>query len=244
MLEPVDWLPDGCAHSPRFDERYSSCSGGVAQALTVFLGGCGLPQGWRGKPSYTVLETGFGMGLNFLTTWALWESDPQRPADLHFISVEGYPVPAPALLRTLAVLALTDSDATPLHARIQCLGRELAAAWGQLVPGINSLQFANGKVRLTLAVNTIGAALPALECVADAVFLDGFSPSVNPDMWSPATLSAVTAHVRPGTTLATYTVARAVRDTLQRLGYTVTRCPGLPPKRDRIRALFTGAATS
>ena len=240
MTESVNWLGDGAAYSPRFRERYSSCTGGVAQAMAVFLGGCGLPQRWRGREAFTVLETGFGLGLNFLSTWALWEADPQRCDTLHFVSVEGFPVSAADMLRHLVATAAACEGEAPLQARIQVLGRELASAWKQLSAGINHFDFAQGKVRLTVVVDAVQTALGAVSCVADAVFLDGFSPAVNPEMWSRATLTAVAARVQAGTVLATYTVAREVRDSLAHLGFSVAKLKGLPPKRDRLQAVFRG----
>jgi len=240
MSEPIAWLEDGTAHSPRFNDRYGSCAGGVAQALAVFMEGCGLPQGWRGRQAFTILETGFGLGLNFLTTWAAWEADPQRCGTLHFVSIEAYPAAAVDILRNAQSIGQQggESCADALHARIAALVHELAAAWDGLKPGLNHLVFARGAVQLTLVVADIKPALQSLRCEADAVFLDGFSPSVNPDMWSRSTLQAVAAHVHPGSTLATYTVARAVRDALQELGFTVRKLKGLPPKRDRVAAVF------
>jgi tRNA 5-methylaminomethyl-2-thiouridine biosynthesis bifunctional protein len=240
MTEGLDWLSDGGAYSPRFHERYSSCTGGVAQALAVFLGGCDLPQRWRGRDRFTVLETGFGLGLNFLSTWATWEADPQRCGSLHFVSVEGFPVAAADLLRNLARVGSVEGVDAPQLARIQALGQELAAAWSELSAGLNHFEFAQGQVHLTVAVDAVQPALASLSCVADAVFLDGFSPAVNPEMWSHDTLAAVAAHAQAGTVLATYTVARAVRDTLAALGFSVSKHKGLPPKRDRLRAVFLG----
>jgi tRNA 5-methylaminomethyl-2-thiouridine biosynthesis bifunctional protein len=89
-------------------------------------------------------------------------------------------------------------------------------------------------------VGAVQTALEAVSCVADAVFLDGFSPAVNPEMWSRATLTAVALRVQPGSVLATYTVAREVRDSLALLGFSVTKLKGLPPKRDRLQAVFRG----
>ena len=61
--EPVIWMPDGSPHNSRFNDAYRSRSGGVAQAESVFLAGTGLPAGWRGCDRFSVLETGFGLGL-------------------------------------------------------------------------------------------------------------------------------------------------------------------------------------
>jgi tRNA 5-methylaminomethyl-2-thiouridine biosynthesis bifunctional protein len=204
----------------------------------VFLHGCGLPQRWRGKAQFTVLETGFGLGLNFLTTWATWDADPDRCEVLHFFSVEAYPVSAADMVR--AAHATTSAGELDLGSptRIEVLARELALAWKPMSPGIHHFRFAQGRVLLTLAIGDVGRASPAFECEADAVFLDGFSPRVNPAMWSASVLQAVAGHCRPGTRLATYTVARGVRDDLMQLGFSVTKCRGLPPKRDRLEAVF------
>ena len=99
--EPVDWLADGTPRSPRFDDFYRRGTGGLAQAREVFLKGCGLPQAWAGQAQWRILETGFGLGLNFLATWQAWKNDPARPRILHFVSVEAWPVAAEDLVRSV-----------------------------------------------------------------------------------------------------------------------------------------------
>ena len=238
MSEPVVWASDGSPHSPRFNDRYRSRSGGVAQAAGVFLAGCGLPKRWCGKAEFTVLEAGFGLGMNFLTTWAAWEADAQHCDDLHFVSVEAYPVAAADVVRSALTLSTTDDVDAPLIARVQTLAPQLAAACQDLSPGIHRLRFADGRVQLTLAVGDVHPMLTSLACEADAVYLDGFSPAVNPEMWSYATLQAVARHCRPGATLATYTVAHRVREALEQLGFRVEKRQGLAPKRHRLEAVF------
>ena len=236
--EFVDWLEDGCPHSPRFQDRYHSCTGALAQAAGVFLQGCGLPHGWRGQTNFTILETGFGLGMNFLATWAAWQADPQRSQQLHFVSVEAYPVAAADLLRA-AQMADTGLGELPLPmVAVTALAEELARVWQNLSPGLHTMAFAQGQVLLTLAVGDVTQMLGQLNLLADAVFLDGFSPSANPEMWSQATLQAVAALCHPGSKLATYTIARRVRDGLNQAGFAVRKCPGLPPKRDRLEAVF------
>lgn len=236
MSEPVVWADDGSPHSPRFNDRYRSRSGAVAQASAVFLAGCGLPRRWQGAAGFTVLEAGFGLGINFLTTWAAWEADERRCARLHFVSIEAYPVAAADILR--GALAPDPSGAAPQQQRVQALAQQLAHVWGAPSPGLQHLHFADGCVQLTLAIGEVQSMLAQLACTADAVYLDGFSPALNPDMWSHATLQALARHCRPGTTLATYTVARSVRERLQRLGFRVERQPGLPPKRQRLQGVY------
>ena len=63
------------------------------------------------------------------------------------------------------------------------------------------------------------------------MFLDGFDPKKNPAMWDVRTMQAVARHCRPGTRIATWCVARSVRDALTQAGFRLHRRPGLPPKR-------------
>lgn len=241
--EAVDWQPDGLPRSPRFGEGYRTRSGALAQAATVFLGGCGLPQAWQGQSAHTVLETGFGLGINFLATWARWEADPVRCGVLHFASVEAHPVASEDLLRS-AHAASAEPGADPLlAARLVKLAEALAGAWGQLRAGRQTWTFAHGRVHLTLAVGDVAPMLSSLDILADSIFLDGFSPSVNPQMWSPQTLAGVSRHARAGTRLATYTTQRDVRDRLEALGWVVRRCPGLAPKKHRLEAVRPRDAT-
>jgi tRNA 5-methylaminomethyl-2-thiouridine biosynthesis bifunctional protein len=128
-----------------------------------------------------------------------------------------------------------------LLARVQALAQQLAGAWQDLSPGIHHLDFAEGRVQLTLAAGEVLPMLERLACEADAVYLDGFSPAVNPEMWSHATLQAMARHCRPGTTLATYTVAHSVREALEQIGFRVEKRQGLPPKRHRLEAVFLPA---
>jgi len=238
MNEPVFWTDDGSPHSPRFNDVYRSRSGGLVQAVDVFLTGCGLPQRWHGRAQFTLLETGFGLGLNFLTTWAAWEADAQRCDCLHFVSVEAYPVAATDIVRSAQMRNPACEADAHLLARVPVLAQELATAWQDLSPGMHRFHFAAGRVQLTLAVGEVEPMLQDLVCEADAVYLDGFSPALNPAMWSTATLQAVALHCRAGTTLATYSVARSVCDGLRQLGFRVEKCPGLPPKRQRLQAVF------
>ena len=227
MSEPVDWLPDGTPFSPRFGDRYHSENGGLDQARQVFLHGCGLPAAWADAAQWRILETGFGFGLNFLVTWAAWRADPRRPRMLHFVSTEAWPVSAEDLLR-----------AASAHPELAPLAQELHDQFWGLLPGVHRLTFDGGRVLLTLCIGDAQTVLRQQEWTVDAVYLDGFSPQRNPDLWDLHTLKAVARCCRRGTRLATWTIARAVRDALTQCGFHVEKVPGVPPKRDNLQATF------
>ncbi|MBS0342560.1 MAG: FAD-dependent 5-carboxymethylaminomethyl-2-thiouridine(34) oxidoreductase MnmC [Proteobacteria bacterium] len=229
--EPLQWRADGVPQSPRFSDIYHTESGALAQARHVFLGGCGLPAAWANRAQWRILETGFGLGLNFLTSWQAWKDDPARPGLLHFVSVEAWPVSREDILR-----------ASGAYEELAPLVRQLAEQWHGLLPGFHRLAFEGGRVLLTLCVGDVRAMLRAQRHFeADSLFLDGFSPERNPDMWSLDVLKGVTRFARLGSRLATWTVARSLRDGLLQLGWQARKLPGLPPKRDCLGATLEPA---
>ncbi len=235
---PVAWDEQGAPYSPRFGDRYRSEGtdglGGLAQARHVFLAGCGLcasdgtpmaTTAWAGRPSWRILENGFGLGLNFLAAWQLWRRDPQRPTTLVYEATEAFPPSADDIMR----------GALPFP-ELQTQAHTLAAHWSGLLD-TGELLLEQGAIRLRLHV---GEALPALQGMArpasaeaaiDSVFLDGFTPRLNPAMWSPGIMRAIGRLARPGTRAATWCVARGVRDALADAGFAVAKRNGLPPKR-------------
>lgn len=239
QTEPVDWR-DGAPRSPRFEDIYRNRYDALAQARSVFLQGCELPARWQQQASYTVLETGFGLGLNFLATWATWLADPQRCTRLDYVAIEAYPVTADDLLRSAQALLADTAPSNPMAQQVQALTQQLAALWCTLQPGHNQWQLGPHRVTLHLYVGDVQAMLTSFSAHVDAVYLDGFSPAVNPAMWSEQTLAQVAQRCHPGTRLASYTVAGAVRRRLAALGFAVEKCPGLPPKRHRLQAVHRG----
>jgi len=232
MPEPLDWLPDGTPYSPRFGDRYHSSAGhGVAQAVGTFLHGCHLPAAWSHQPQWRVLETGFGFGLNFLVTWAAWRADSARPRLLHFVSCEAWPVEANDLLRAASHWAQQSPELAPL-------AEQLAAQWWGLLPGVHRLSFEQGQVLLTLYIGDAQTLLRQHKPQVDSVYLDGFNPASNPNVWNMHTLKAVARCCQRGTRLATWSVARSVRDALAQCGFVVHKVAGVPPKLHNLHAVF------
>lgn len=220
----------GIPWSAEFGDVYHSAGGALGQARHVFLGGNGLPERWRGRDRFTILETGFGLGVNFLAAWDAWRKDPARPRRLHFVSVEARPLLGPDLAAALAPL----EELAPL-------ARELVAAWPPPLAGFHRRFFADGAVTLTLVLGDAPDALPQLVARADALFLDGFAPSRNPGIWSPEVVRELARLASPGATLATWTVAGGVRAALAGAGFRVEKRAGFGAKRQMLCGTREGA---
>ncbi len=230
LLAEADLSVDPLGHpaSALYGDIYASRAGALGQARAVYLGGCGLldsPARWAGCAQFTVLETGFGLGVNFLATWAAWRADPQRPARLHYVSLELHPVRPADLLHH-----------TPPE--LQALAAELAAQWPLPVRGLHPIALDGGRVQLLLALGDATELAPKLRLAADALYLDGFAPARNPQMWAPALLRALARLLKPGAAAASYTVAHAVQNGLRDAGFSVTLQPGWGGKRQRLQARF------
>ena len=228
----VDFSDPGSPRSPRFDDRYHAAYGAFAQAAHVFLAGNGLPARWQGRDAFTVLETGFGLGNNFLATWAAWRADPGRCERLRFVSIEKHPLRAADLRR-----ALSDSSAPELAA-------QLCDAWPPLTPDLHLLPFEDGRVELLLVLGDAGQRMRDVVASVDAFFLDGFAPARNPQMWEPGIFKALSRLAAPGATAATWSSARAVRDGLQLAGFVPRLVAGIGGKRDITVATFEPRAPS
>ena len=216
---------DDTPYSVAYGDVYHSAAGGLAQAQHVFLQGNGLPERWQRRERFVILETGFGLGLNFLATWRAWKDDPARCGRLHFVSIEKHPFAVDDLRVLHRGYPDLAAEAGELHAR-----------WPTLVSGAHRLEF--GNVVLTLFFSDI-AQLRDLRLSADAIYLDGFAPAKNPDMWTHQVLRSVSRLAARDATLATWSVAGPVREALEATGFAVEKRAGFGSKREMLTARNT-----
>jgi tRNA 5-methylaminomethyl-2-thiouridine biosynthesis bifunctional protein len=224
---------DGTPFSPEFHDVYHSAHGGLAQSRHVFLAGNGLPARWQGRDSFVIVETGFGLGLNFLAAWDAWRQDPSRSRRLHFVSIENRPLAREDLAAALAPFA-----------EIEPLAQALLRSWPPPLAGFHRAHFEGGNAILTLVVGEAAQVLPQLVARVDAFFLDGFSPEKNPAIWSPEVVRQFARLAAPGATLATWTVAGGVRTALADAGFRVEKREGFAAKREMLTGRYEGQGAS
>ena len=227
---PLVWADDGQPRSRLYGDVYFSTEDGLAESRAVFLAGCGLPAAWAGRDRFVVGELGFGTGLNILALLHLWRTTRGANAHLHIFSLEAHPLSADEARRALA--------AWP---ELADLARLLTDRWPGQARGVHRVDLPELSATLDLAVMDAHQALEGWEGRADAWFLDGFSPALNPGMWDEALLALVAARSAPGARVATFTVAGAVRRGLQSAGFTAEKRPGHGRKRERLEAWLPGA---
>ncbi|WP_309087350.1 tRNA (5-methylaminomethyl-2-thiouridine)(34)-methyltransferase MnmD [Phenylobacterium sp.] len=226
---PLDWTADGQPRSRLFGDVYFSAEDGLAETRAVFLDGCGVPDAWAGRRRFVVAELGFGTGLNIAALLDLWRRTGPPGGQLHVFTVEGFPIAADEAARALA-----------RWPEIAQAAQALTRRWPGRARGVHRLEIPEFSAVVDVAVGDVAEALAGWTGRADAWFLDGFSPALNPQMWSDEILALVGARSAPGARAATFTVAGQVRRGLAAAGFSVEKRPGFGRKRERLEARFPG----
>ncbi len=179
--------------------------------------GCSLPAAWAQQAQWRILDTDFGLGQNFLATWAAWQADPARPRLLHFVACLAQPLAGAELLRA----------APPAwHALAHTLA---AQCWG-LLPGVHRLGFDGGRVLLTLYIGDAHSLLRQQQPEFDSIYL-GPLPTAEADTLH--LLKTLARCCRRGTLLAHAGAGAPLAAALAQCGFTVQPQPtGLQARFD------------
>ncbi|MDR1760901.1 MAG: tRNA (5-methylaminomethyl-2-thiouridine)(34)-methyltransferase MnmD [Bacteroidales bacterium] len=209
-------LSDDGSHTlfvPELDEHYHSTRGAVQEALYVYI-----ERGVRAckKNPCTVVEIGFGTGLNALLT-AIDAIETNR--SVQYVSYEKFPL-LPDIVARLNYARFVVPQYAALFEQIHC------AEWNEIVEIVP--QFTLHKVQGDITL------LPAL-VPCNVIYFDAFAPNKQAEMWSQTVLHHVCAYLQPGGIFVTYCAQGHVRRTLKSIGLQVERLPGPPGKWEMLR---------
>ncbi|WP_135078233.1 bifunctional tRNA (5-methylaminomethyl-2-thiouridine)(34)-methyltransferase MnmD/FAD-dependent 5-carboxymethylaminomethyl-2-thiouridine(34) oxidoreductase MnmC [Terasakiella sp. SH-1] len=218
----LGWKENKTPVSERFDDVYFSVDDGVAESLYVFINGCGMPEAFEGKESFTVAETGFGTGLNFLLTWQCWKESGTQ-CQLNYLSVEAFPLSVNEL-----------REAYKNFPSLKGYGDEFLKFYPVLTPGFHHIVLEGGKVKLTLMLGDAAQMYQQATGQVDAWYLDGFAPAKNPEMWCQDVFDQMGRLSAPGAIVSTFTAAGFVKRGLQEAGFEMTKRKGFGRKRESL----------
>lgn len=212
---------DGSAtlHHPRYAQTYHSHHGALSETRHVFLGLSGLAARMESSEPH-VLEVGVGTGLNTVATLSLAESLGKV---VHYTGIEREPQPA-SLLATLEFASLEGISADVWNAFLDAIEHRKAKV---VTPSGSTMSFHWGDFD----------DFDFKEESYDVIFHDGFSPEMNPELWSQEALSKLARTLKLEGNLVTYTVQGNVRRALAQAGLAVEKLPGPENgKREVLRA--------
>jgi len=239
MVAPsIKWDSQGTPYSVEFNDMYFCAVNGYEDALYIFCGGNHLVERFKkldgGQPGvFTILETGFGTGLVFCVASKLWKENAPDSWVLNFITIEKYPLPLAELKRALNVWPIVKPQAD-----------ELIANYFISPDKMTQLNLDQSRVTLTIVFDDIILGLKTItenniaSTKVDALFLDGFSPRKNPEMWTEKVFEGLARLSGQGTTLATFTVAGWVKRGLESQGFKTEKVKGYGCKNQMLKGEY------
>ncbi|NDW13318.1 SAM-dependent methyltransferase [Bacteroides sp. 214] len=209
----IEKTEDGSAtlFVPELDEHYHSVKGARTESQHVFV-----EMGMKTckEECVTVLEVGFGTGLNAYLT--LLEAE-KLGKNVCYVGLELYPVERD----TLAALN---------YAKDEYWEKIHSAKWG--IPQFITDDFILAKLNVDLLTYK-----PLDDMRFAVIYYDAFSPEKQPELWTQAVFDRLYNVLFDDGVLTTYCAKGEVRRMLQQAGFTVERLPGPPGgKREILRA--------
>lgn len=203
-------------------EHYHSKHGAFQESQHVFVkSGLQFFLEKENKSSVSVLEVGFGTGLNFLLTA---DYCMQNHIHLDYCGIEAYPLDLATLQRLGYEMYVQDrvwNDFTYNYPKALVERVHLNDCVDLQIAHTKVLDFEIGK------------------CF-DVVYFDAFAAVHQPEMWDDTTLAHVTRFLNPGGVFVTYAITGNLKRSMKALGFTIEKAPGAAGKREMLRAVKGG----
>lgn len=218
MLEQkIIFTSDGSTsiHLEEWNESYHSKHGAIQEAYHVFIqNGLSL---FKGK-SVSVLEIGFGTGLNALIT--LKESHIFGQT-IDYVGVEAYPVSMDVVNQMNYVTQL-NSDLTTEFALFHSMEWEKKQV-----------------ISDTFSLTKVPKKFQELDYQSqfDLIYFDAFGFRVQPELWSTAIFTLMFNALKKEGVLVTYACRTSIKNAMLESGFKVEKLPGAPGKREMLRAI-------
>jgi tRNA 5-methylaminomethyl-2-thiouridine biosynthesis bifunctional protein len=220
-----------------YDDRYFDVVNAIKEARHIHFDGCSLIDRIKsikgtGKP-FHIGETGFGAGRILVGLMEYLDSSDLTDINVHFHSVELYPLSSERILSILDCFRETaGSNIDLLIEKYDSLDIN-KNGWHKF-----SLPRPFGTITVNIWTGEALEMVNVLDISCDAWFLDGHGPKKNPQMWRSELLNAISEKTVQNGTFSTYTVAGDVRRTLQAAGFVVEKGDGFGGKKSVMRGVM------
>ena len=202
---------------PELDETYHSKFGAIQEAKHVFIkNGLDL---FEDSSEISILEIGFGTGLNALITMLEAEN---RNFKINYVGVEAYPIPLDEILQLNYVKQLESPEKQVDFEKMH------ASNWEEEI-AINS--------NFTLTKRKQSFEEISDENTFDLIYFDAFGFTVQPDLWNEAIFEIMFKSLKNRGILTTYACRTSIKNAMQHAGFQTLKLPGAPGKREMLRAL-------
>lgn len=204
---------------PDWDENYHSKHGALQEALHVFIE-AGLKYKRKEQSKLSILEIGFGTGLNAMLTYVFGK---ELNTHIEYHGLEAFPVNAEELTALNYEELPFIKDHTATYEQIH------TTKWNVLIT-----------IEDTFKLNKIEQELQTYQpekAFFDLIYFDAFGPRVQNEMWSLPIFEKLFASLKQGGVLVTYCAKGQVKRDLKSAGFSIESIPGPPGKREMTRAV-------
>ncbi|OXA88727.1 tRNA (5-methylaminomethyl-2-thiouridine)(34)-methyltransferase MnmD [Flavobacterium hercynium] len=202
-------------HLTEWNESYHSKHGAIQEAKHVFImNGLSL---FEAKP-VTILEIGFGTGLNAFITFL---EATQKQQKIDYVGVEAYPVDAKEVLEMNYVDELEAITYKDVFAEMH------ECEWNEKVQISADFSLTKRK-QFFHEINDFE--------IFDLIYFDAFGFRVQPELWSTEIFEKMYKSLRPNGVLVTYAARGVVKRSMIEVGFVVEKLAGPPGKREMFRA--------
>ncbi len=199
-----------------WDEQYHSKHGAVQEAYHVFIKhGLSLFENRK----ISILEIGFGTGLNALITW---KESSRYNLEVIYTGVEAFPVTKEEIKQLDYI--------TELNAQKLASGFEKMhdAPWEETIKLTNNFSIHKQQKDFMDITDKEEYNL---------IYFDAFGARVQPELWTEKLFQKMFNALSENGVLVTYAAKGSVRRAMQAVGFKVERLPGPPGKREMLRAM-------
>ncbi|MEJ6979321.1 tRNA (5-methylaminomethyl-2-thiouridine)(34)-methyltransferase MnmD [Pedobacter sp. P351] len=206
-------------YNPDVGENYHSKHGALQESRHVFLkSGLQFFLEKNDQKHISILEVGFGTGLNFLLSA---DYCMQNQISLSYTGIEAYPL-------SLEMISSTEYENfinRNLH-KTFLKNYEASLADEVKLNDFCKLNIANCKLEEFTSTDRF-----------DVLYFDAFAALHQPEMWTSQALEHCCAYLNPGGVFVTYAITGNLKRSMKSLGFEIEKAPGAPGKREMLRAI-------
>ncbi len=206
-------------HIPEWDEQYHSKFGAIQEARHVFIQ-MGLFKVLEREElsEISILEIGFGTGLNALVTW---QEAKKKQVLIEYTGVEAYPVSSEEVAHLNFAKMMEEPEGASVFEKMHKI------AW-ETPQNISEFFNLTKQQKYFQAIDDVN--------IYDLIYFDAFGAGIQPDLWTDAIFKKMYIAIRNNGVLVTYAAKGSVRRVMLQVGFKVERLPGPPGKREMLRA--------
>jgi tRNA U34 5-methylaminomethyl-2-thiouridine-forming methyltransferase MnmC len=205
---------------PEWEETYHSKFGAIQEAKHIFIkNGLAL---FEDVLEISILEIGFGTGLNALIT--MLEAE-KRQIKVNYVGVEAYPVTLDEIVQLNYATQLEVPNRQADFEQLHTLPWEATIEVSPYFTLTKRQQFFSDITD---------------ENAFDLIYFDAFGYNVQPELWNEAIFEKMYRALKSNGVLTTYACRTTIKNAMQAVGFQTMKLPGAPGKREMLRALKIG----